>query len=78
MKGAYHHLDIRERAVIEMQLELGTRPGVIARYLNRARPTITRELHRDGWRRRGVLPRSVRRCQREAIPVSRPKGVPID
>jgi hypothetical protein len=41
-----------------MQLELGTRPGVIATYLNRSRSTITRELHRNGWQRRGVLPRS--------------------
>lgn len=62
MKGVYRHLDIRERAVIEMQLELGTRPGVIARYLNRSRSTIIRELHRNGWRRRGVLPRIGRKA----------------
>lgn len=61
MKEVYRHLDIRERAVIEMQLEMGTRPSVVARYLNRSRSTITRELHRNGWRRRGVLPRPGRK-----------------
>ena len=61
MKGVYRHLDIRERAVIEMQLEMGTRPSLIARYLNRSRSTITRELQRNGWRRPRVLPRSGRK-----------------
>src|ERR1035437_8679001 len=45
MKGKrYQHLDIRERAVIEMQLALGARPGAIAVFLSRARSTILREL----------------------------------
>ena len=61
MEGVYRHLDIRERAVIEMQLELGTRPSVIARCLNRSRSTIPRELHRNGWRHRGVSPRPGRK-----------------
>ena len=58
MKGKrYQHLDIRERAVIEMQLALGARPGAIAVFLSRARSTILRELVRNGWRRRSHLPR---------------------
>ena len=61
MKEVYRHLDIRTRAVMEMQMEMGTRPSVVARYLTRSRSTITRELHRNGWRRRGVLPRPGRK-----------------
>jgi hypothetical protein len=61
-----------------MQLELGTRPGVIARYLNRSRSTITRELHRNGWQRRGVFRGRVRKCQRElSVGVSRRACRPI-
>src|SRR5579859_1677671 len=45
----YTHLDIRERAVIEMNLALGKRPAQIAVYLNRSRSTIARELTRNGW-----------------------------
>jgi hypothetical protein len=37
LANSYKHLDIRERAVIEMQLAMGTRPGTIAVYLNRFR-----------------------------------------
>ncbi len=61
MANKYSHLDIRERAVIEMHLALGTRPGAIAVFLSRARSTITRELHRNGWRRPSYLPRSGRK-----------------
>jgi hypothetical protein len=78
MMGAYRHLEIRERAVIEMQLELGPQPSVIARYLNRSRSTITRGLHRNGWRCRGVLPRSGPKMPTGAIRGSQPKGVPTD
>jgi IS30 family transposase len=45
----YTHLDIRERAVIEMNLALGKRPAQIAVYLSRSRSTITREMARNGW-----------------------------
>jgi hypothetical protein len=76
--GAYRHLEIRERAVIEMQLELGTRPGVIARYLNRSRSTITRELHRNGWQSRGVLPRSGPKMPTGGYHCESDEGVPID
>ena len=58
MGKGYGHLDIRERAVIEMNLALGKRPGAIAIFLSRARSTILREIHRNGWRRPSVLPRS--------------------
>jgi transposase, IS30 family len=49
MGERYTHLDIRERAVIEMNVALGKRPAQIAVYLNRSRSTITRELTRNGW-----------------------------
>ena len=58
MGKGYSHLDIRERAVIEMNLALGKRPGAIAIFLSRARSTILREIRRNGWRRPSVLPRS--------------------
>jgi len=45
----YTHLDIRERAVVEMNLALGKRPAQIAVYLSRSRSTITREMARNGW-----------------------------
>jgi IS30 family transposase len=54
----YSHLDIRERAVIEMNLALGKRPGAIAIVLSRARSTILREIRRNGCNRPSVLPRS--------------------
>jgi len=57
MAKSYDQLDIRERAVIEMNLALGKRPGTIAVYLNRARSTITREIRRNGWRRPTITPR---------------------
>lgn len=45
MMGKCHSdLDIREHAVIEIQLALGTRPGAIAVFLSRARSTILREM----------------------------------
>jgi len=45
----YTHLDIRERAMVEMNLALGKRPAQIAVYLSRSRSTITREMARNGW-----------------------------
>jgi IS30 family transposase len=58
MATSYLHLDLQERALIEMHLSLGLRPARIAVFLNRARSTITREILRNGWRRPSVLPRS--------------------
>ena len=58
MSKSYLHLDLQERALIEMHLSLGLRPAAIAVFLNRSRSTITRELIRNGWRRPSVLPRS--------------------
>ena len=57
MAKIYQHLNIRERAMIEMQLEMGMRPGSIAGHLNRAPSTISREIHRNGWRRPTIVPR---------------------
>ncbi|MGD0547797.1 MAG: hypothetical protein ABR991_08195 [Terracidiphilus sp.] len=50
MVNSYQHLDLWEWAMIEMQLAMGTRPGIMAIYLNRARSTVTRELAGNGWR----------------------------
>jgi len=50
MGERYSQLDIRERAMIEMNLGLGKRAGQIAVYLSRSRSTITREMARNGWR----------------------------
>jgi IS30 family transposase len=50
MGERYSHLDIRERAMIEMNLAMGKRAGQIAVYLSRSRSTITREMTRNGWR----------------------------
>jgi IS30 family transposase len=61
MAKKYQRLDIRERAVIEMQLALGARPGTIAVFLNRSRSTILRELHRNGWRPPTIVPRTGRK-----------------
>lgn len=49
MGGHYTHLDIRERAMVEMNLGLGKCPVQIAAYLSRSRSTITREMARNGW-----------------------------
>ncbi|HUX27212.1 MAG TPA: hypothetical protein VMV39_00425 [Terracidiphilus sp.] len=38
MGKSYQHLDIRERAMIEMNLALGKRAGEIAVYLSRSAP----------------------------------------
>jgi len=50
MGERYSHLDIRERAMIEMNLAQGKRAGEIAIYLSRSRSTITREMARNGWK----------------------------
>ena len=38
MGTKYQHLDLRERAMIEMNPTQGKRPGQIAVYLSRSRP----------------------------------------
>ncbi len=75
MANKYSHLDIRERAVIEMHLALGTRPGAIAVFLS------LRPFHdhpRAGTAMAGGALRICRgragRCQREATAASRPIG----
>src|ERR1039458_429204 len=57
MGDTYSHLSIHERARIEMYLVLGTRSSQIAEYLERSPSTISREIHRNGWRRPTILPR---------------------
>lgn len=61
MSKGYSHLNVEERAMVEMCLANGRRPGTIASYLGRSRSTISRELERNGWRRPSVLPRSGRK-----------------
>lgn len=50
MARSYQHLDIRERTLIETQLTLGISPAAIASELQRSRSTVTREMHRNGWK----------------------------
>jgi len=50
MSGSYVHLETQERALIETQLTLGMSPAAIAAGLMRARSTVTREMHRNGWK----------------------------
>ena len=50
MAKSYAHLDVQERAVIEAHLTLGMSPTAIAAVLMRDRSTITREMHRNGWK----------------------------
>src|SRR5664280_519615 len=50
MAKSYGHLDVQERALIETQLMLGMSPAAIAAGLMRARSTVTREVHRNGWK----------------------------
>lgn len=50
MSKSYCHLSVLERAQIQAQLELGCKVRAIARALQRAPSTISRELHRCGWR----------------------------
>ena len=45
----FTHLTVQERAIIEVRLEDGFKLRAIARSLNRAPSTITRELARNGW-----------------------------
>lgn len=49
MEKSYRHLNVEERALIEVQLRYGARPGEIAVSLKRARSTVLREIRRNGW-----------------------------
>lgn len=58
MAERYHHLSGMERALIEAHLTQHQSPSWIALELKRARSTITREIHRNGWKpggRKGVI-----------------------
>jgi transposase, IS30 family len=50
MSGRYRQLTIEDRCLIQAQLSVGIKPAAIAAGLMRARSTITREMHRNGWR----------------------------
>ena len=50
MARSYRHLDMQERALIETQLTLGMKPSAIACGLMRSCSTVTREMHRNGWK----------------------------
>lgn len=50
MARTYNHLSLEERCLIQTQLSMGFRPAAIAGGLKRARSTVTREMHRNGWR----------------------------
>src|SRR5580692_7541173 len=50
MPRRFRHLNLSERAFIEVQLSLGMRPAGIAVVLKRARSTISREMRRNRWR----------------------------
>ena len=63
MGSKYRHLNICERGMIETYLAMGTRPGTIAINLSRSRSTITREIHRNGWRRPTIVPRPGRKVE---------------
>lgn len=54
MPKKYHHLSDLERAQIQARLELGCKVRAIARSLQRAPSTISRELRRCGWRGPGA------------------------
>jgi transposase, IS30 family len=57
MAQSYIHLNTQERALIELQLAEGMRPGAIARGLQRARSTVLREIRRNGWQSPAELAR---------------------
>ena len=63
MKLCYQHLSLSERTLIQTQLEMGLKAAAIARSLNRAASTVSRELRRNGWKR----PSSTRGPGRPAV-----------
>ncbi|HEY4356770.1 MAG TPA: IS30 family transposase [Acidobacteriaceae bacterium] len=50
MAKEYRQLCMQERALIETQLGFGMKPSAIAVGLSRSRSTVTREMHRNGWK----------------------------
>ncbi len=50
MAKVYQHLDMGERALIETQLAVGMKPSAIAMGLMRSGSTVTRAMHRNGWK----------------------------
>ena len=50
MGNSYEHLSLADRSLIQTQLSMGFSPAAIAAGLKRARSTISREMHRNGWR----------------------------
>ena len=50
MASAYKQLSLEERCLIQTQLMMGFKPAAIAAGLKRARSTVTREMHRNGWK----------------------------
>lgn len=47
----YNQLSLEERVIIQTQLEMGIKPGTIAKSINRLPSTVSRELQRNGWSR---------------------------
>lgn len=56
MRKIYEQLSLEERTKIQMQLEAGITPAIIALGLNRSPSTISRELRRNNW----VRPKELR------------------
>ncbi len=54
MSRSYRQLTLEDRCQIQAQLSVGIKPAAIAAGLMRARSTITREMHRNGWRPEGL------------------------
>lgn len=51
MEKNYNQLSLEERTLIQTQLEMGIKPCVIARSINRSPSTVSRELQRNSWSR---------------------------
>jgi transposase, IS30 family len=49
MARTYKQFSMEERCLLQTQLSMGWRPAAIAAGLQRARSTVTREMHRNGW-----------------------------
>jgi hypothetical protein len=49
MGKIYQQLTLADRTMIQVQLEMGVKPSVIASVLNRSASTISRELRRNNW-----------------------------
>jgi len=56
MRKIYDQLNIEERVMLQVRLEMGTKPGAIAVGLSRPASTIWCELRRNGWVRPKTQP----------------------